>query len=516
MYIDHDTIRRRDAYQAHYTTSPHILSFMLKRLKLTPGQHVLEPCAGEGHFIDAILAEEANVEIEAYEINDKSAEKLQKKYAHLPNVRIIHADSLVALQPSLFSKSILFDRIIANPPYGAWQDYSRRRSLKNLFPGLYVKETYGLFLYHCINLLSKNGRLVFIVPDTYLNLHLHKKLRIHLLRETIVEEIIIFPSRFFTGISFGYANLSIITLRKKHFEDLNQKNKIRIIRNLKSSEILSEISNDRNSNQNYEIDELLQEEVLYTPGHAFILPEKSGVHNHVVAAKLTIGNIADVVTGFYSGDDRKWLRPAHANVRGAKHYRVIDESLIFSELSAWPHGEKLSGLDGSKCFIPIVKGGSIPYVKSTEWYVEWSKKAIAEYTKPAPNKARFQNSKYYFREGIGLPMVSSRRVTAALLENRLFDQSIVGIFPHDSDLLYYILGFLNSHVCTRLLRIINPSANNSANYVKKLPFVLPSFQIVSDVSKLVKEIIQECKTSSFSLTKQEVVDSIFENLYKAT
>jgi len=138
-----------------------------------------------------------------------------------------------------------------------------------------------------------------------------------------------------------------------------------------------------------------------------------------------------------------------------------------------------------------------------------------EYTQPVPNKARFQNAKYYFREGIGLPMVSSKRVTAALLEKRLFDQSIVGIFSHDPGLLYYLLGFFNSSICTRLLRIINPSANNSANYVKKIPLILPSPQAVFEISELVKEIIQECKTSvSLPLARQTEADSIFENLYR--
>jgi len=488
---------------------------MVKRLKLLSGQRVLEPCAGEGHFIDAILGEAPKVEIEAYEVDDKAVGKLRKKYTDLANVRIIHADSLMALQTSLFASAVSFDRIIANPPYGAWQDYTRRRSLKNLFPGLYVKESYGLFLYHCINLLSKGGRLVFIVPGTYLNLRLHEKLRIHLLRETNVEEVVIFPSRFFTGISFGYADLSIITLNKKHSGNYNDKNTIKIIRNLKSPEILSEFANDRDANQDCEILELSQEEVLRAPAHAFILPDKSGAHHHVVAAKLTIGDIADVVTGFYSGNDRQWLRPAHADVRGAKHYRLIAESLIFPEWSALSNEERLNGLNGTKCFVPIVKGGSIPYAKATEWYVDWSQKAISEYTQPGPNKARFQNTKYYFREGIGLPMVSSTRVTAALLEKRLFDQSIVGIFPHDPELLYYLLGFLNSGICTRLLRIINPSANNSANYVKKIPLILPSPQTVFEVSELVKEIIQECKASvSLPLARQAEVDSIFENLYR--
>jgi tRNA1(Val) A37 N6-methylase TrmN6 len=516
MYSNQAASRKRDVYQAHFTQSPHILQFMLRRLHLSPGQRVLEPCAGEGHFLDAILEHEPSVEIDAFEVQEELAKKLRGKYAHRPHLRVVNADALLALQPSLFATPVSYDRIIANPPYGAWQDYERRRSLKNVFPGLYIRETYGLFLYHCVNLLGRDGRLVFIVPDTWLNLHLHEKLRVHLLRETVIEEIVIFPSHFFTGVSFGYADLAVLTLNKKSFARLPERNGIRIIRHLKSPETLTQLLENGSANLDCETIAVSQEEVLRSPGHAFILPDKSGIHLHVARPERTLGELADVVTGFYSGDDRKWLRPAHANVRGAKQYCLAQAGLVHRESSLLSEYEKRNGIQSERCFLPIVKGGGIPYVKPTEWYVEWSREAVAEYTKPAPNKARFQNAQYYFREGLGLPMVSSTRVTAALLEQRLFDQSIVGVFPHDPGLLYFLLGFLNSRVCTRLLRMINPSANNSANYVKKLPVIVPPARIVSEVDGLVKEIVLECKTATtFESSKQAKIDAIFESLFQA-
>lgn len=59
--------------------------------------------------------------------------------------------------------------------------------------------------------------------------------------------------------------------------------------------------------------------------------------------------------------------------------------------------------------------------------MNWSKNAVLHYKKD--KKARFQNPKYYFRYGIGVPMISSSSITASLIEYKLFDQSIVGIFP---------------------------------------------------------------------------------------
>ena len=103
----------------------------------------------------------------------------------------------------------------------------------------------------------------------------------------------------------------------------------------------------------------------------------------------------------------------------------------------------------------------------------------------------FRNSQYYFSEGIGVPMVASVRLTATLLEGRLFDQGIVGIFPKNEQLLLYLLGFLNTELATKLLRQINPTANNSANYLKRMSIVNPTDselkQCNNSVSKAIKE-----------------------------
>lgn len=71
-------------------------------------------------------------------------------------------------------------------------------------------------------------------------------------------------------------------------------------------------------------------------------------------------------------------------------------------------------------------------------------------------------------------MVVSGSLTGALLERRLFDQGIVGVFPENSAIMMFLLGFFNSSIATKVLRDINPTANNSVNYLKRLPVVVPS------------------------------------------
>ena len=204
---------------------------------------------------------------------------------------------------------------------------------------------------------------------------------------------------------------------------------------------------------------------------------------------LTLGQVADVRTGFYSGNDRRWVRRAHAAVARSKHYSDVNLAIV-SGLNQPP----LAGIDDARSFIPLLRGGAASFLRPTLWYVDWSLKAVAEYTRAGENPARFQNSQFYFREGIGVPMVASARLTGALLERRLFDQGIVGIFPKDEEQLLYWLGFVNTKLATALLRDINPTANNSANYLKRLPIALPSAGELAECNRLVRMAIEETRT----------------------
>ena len=100
-------------------------------------------------------------------------------------------------------------------------------------------------------------------------------------------------------------------------------------------------------------------------------------------------------------------------------------------------------------------------------------------------------------------MISSSHITAALIEQKLFDQSIVGIFPRDKEWLYYLLAFFNSPVCNKLIRTINPSTNNPANYLKKIPFVSPSKKKLQQINEIVTNVISRLKNNNELLKSQE-------------
>lgn len=494
-----------DVYKSYYTKSDPIISYMIKQLSLEEKMKVFEPCAGDGVFIDALNSIAKKVFIDIFELNPEALEILNDKYSSFDNIHIKKGDTLTNEDLSFLSNSGgFYDRIIANPPYGGWQDYEKRKYLKTLYPSLYVKETYALFLYRCVKLLANKGILVFIIPDTFLNLHMHTKLRDFLLTNTKIKELCLFPSSFFPGVNFGYSNLCIITIERCSKKSECLKNQIKVITGLKNVEELNDLE-DQTKHRTYVFNQGLVHKNI---DHALFVSENPEITHLINNCEKRISDVADCVTGFYSGNDKNYLKAGSKKIKNSKKYEIVDKSKIYeSDLN-----DILGGIKGSKHFIPILKGGAIKYFKPDLWYMDWGINAVKEYK--VNKKSRFQNSEFYFKYGIGVPMVSSSAITAALIENKLFDQSIVGIFPKNLDITYYLLAFFNSPTCNKLIRTINPSANNSANYIKKIPYIEPSEKNLEKINYYSEKILSCLKQNKkYPPNYENKINEIIKNIY---
>lgn len=494
--------RTKRLYSSYYTESDPILSYMVSKLDINKNDLVLEPSAGDGVFIEKILSSDKGekLSIEAVDLNSDAVTNLKNKFKQNGNVTIRETDTLLDVTFDLFSNSGgYYTKVIGNPPYGAWQDYQKRNVLKKIYGG-YVRETYTLFIRRGIDLLKENGKLVFIIPDTYLALHLHKDLRKKLLTETRIEEILLIPSSFFPGVNFGYSNLSIITLQKnKNIKN----NNLKIIKVENSVDSLYELSKG-----NYEAaddyQEISQDEILGSVDHSFFIGADKKLRTMINGHNNTLGDIADCVTGFYSGDNGQFLAVIDDSVKGSKKYKKVNKSSINEQYLE--ENNILSGLKNGKHYVPILKGSGGIVKKPTQWFVKWDEETVEFYKKD--KKARFQNSKYYFRDGIGVPMVKTSKFHAFLLEKRLFDQSVVGIFPRDKSLINYLIAFLNSSTCNTIIKSINHTVNNSANYLKKIPIIIND-EIINDMNRIVETYKQ---TEDPALLLQ--VDQTFNRLYQ--
>lgn len=491
-------------YQSYYTKSDPILNYMTEMLNFQSSDSILEPCGGDGVFVDKIMEITPNANISILELNPKAVSILEDKYENNRNISVKATDTL--LDKDVVCRKFLYDKIIGNPPYGARNNAEKKDELNKIYSKLYTKESYTLFLYACVRCLKEGGMLSFIIPDTFLSLHRHLVIRQFILKNTKIKELTMFPSSYFPGVNFGYANLCIITLEKSSDEDANFQNSFRIRSGFNS---VNELVIDECG----EVKKCVQGEIYNNIDSAFFFNSSKKVNQLINDLTVNrIGNIAFCVTGFYSGCDKDYLHPINKDIKNAKKYSLVSsEETYIEELTK---EEKENGIKGKCHFVPIVKGGRKKYIKPNEWFMDWSEKAVQEYR--MSKKCRFQNAKFYFNKyGIAIPMISSGKLTASLINGRLFDQSIVGVFPIDKKMNKYLLAFFNSMVCTKLIRAINPSANNSANYIKKIPFINPSEEILETINRYVDKIIHKLSAGEENTSYYEdKLEILFEELYQ--
>ena len=490
-----DIIKNNKEFCSFYTKSRYIIEYMINKLDIKEQDFILEPSAGDGSFIKEIFNKKpcSNIFLEAIDIDEKAINKLMNEYGNKISIR--NVDTLLDNDLDLYSDmGGIYNKIIGNPPYGAYQNANKKKILKKKYK-IYSNETYILFLIRCISLLKKDGKLVFIIPDTFLSLNVFSDVRKYLLEKVVIEEILLIPTNFFYGVNFGYSNLCIISIIKK----ININNIIKIISVYKDEKILLELSKgiykDVDMCQNIQ-----QKDIFDSKNCYFLLGSNYKVRDLINNSDLYVKDIADCVTGFCSGDNYRFIKTMNNNSK----YEVIENDKIQFYIS----DNILEGTEKEFQYIPYLKGGKYRFKKPTELFIKWDVNTV-KYYKNNP-KSRFQNSKFYFKQGLGIPMVKSNIIVSFLLDNRLFDQSIVGIFPKNLDNLYFLLGFFNSDVCNRIIKYINHTANNSANYIKNIPI------IYSDTNNTyVKSIVDSYIIGDISIdTTLKEINSIFNNIYR--
>ncbi len=161
---------------------------------------ILDPCCGTGQFLLAfadVIENPKNIYgVDIDEIAVRIARlNLLIKYKNqefTPN--IICKNTLFEIGNydlfSLNDESICdFDVIATNPPWGVHFSESETARLKKSFPEITSLESFSYFLKKSIDLLQDDGILSFILPESILNVKMHKDIREFILNNTHIQKV---------------------------------------------------------------------------------------------------------------------------------------------------------------------------------------------------------------------------------------------------------------------------------------------------------------------------------------
>jgi adenine-specific DNA-methyltransferase len=208
---------RRKALGA-VTTPPELVDFMVSLA--TPQRarvRVLEPACGDTPFLQAFAQRYgSHHELVGVDIDPEAVTKARKL---LPSATILEADFL------LWQPSELFDIVIGNPPYGIIGEAShypihilkeRKHIYKQRFQTWRGKfNIYGAFIEHAVRLLRPDGKLVFVVPASWMLLDDFARLRKFLSREGHIDV-------YYVGRPFRDRNVvAVVLVLERGKEGLN-------------------------------------------------------------------------------------------------------------------------------------------------------------------------------------------------------------------------------------------------------------------------------------------------------
>ncbi len=175
-----------------YYTPANIVHKMINGLDLKD-KKICDPCCGSGGFLNEIaktkLVKPEN--IYGYDI-DKIAVKIMKC-----NLFVIFKDEV--FEPNIFCADFLkmsdnphFNLIITNPPWGAYIE----NHVKD-FKEIHSKESFSYFIYQSIQKTNKkDGRLCFLLPESFLNVRTHRDIRKYIVENTTICKIEYFKKPF--------------------------------------------------------------------------------------------------------------------------------------------------------------------------------------------------------------------------------------------------------------------------------------------------------------------------------
>lgn len=254
---------------------------------------VLDPCCGTGQFLlSALDIVKDPTKVWGFDI-DETAVRLARinllvKFPALnftPNIFCKNA-LLIEETNNLFSNENipLFDAVITNPPWGVHFSQVDSEKLKRIYPNIKSGESFSYFIETGLRLLKKGGFLSFVLPESILNVKVHKDIRSAIIHYTTIREIK-YLNRIFKNV---FTPVIKITLQKA---ETNNNEFVAI-----SGETVCNVDQSRlKNNSDYTFD-------VFTNNYDISVFDKVYSLEHI-----TLSNNAEWALGVVTGNNREYL-----------------------------------------------------------------------------------------------------------------------------------------------------------------------------------------------------------------
>lgn len=201
---DNTKEKLRGAYYTPLILAEKMIEFFVKDKNI---RSILEPSCGDGVFIDAALEQGVLADsksMTAVEIEKDETDKLSVKYASNGNIHIINRDFFDFYRENAHNK---YDLIVGNPPYIRYQYLmeSQRTEMSEILISNGMKSNKLInawvgFIVACVQMLSDNGKIAFVIPAEILQVVYAEDLRFFLAEKLSKITLLTFEELVFPDI----------------------------------------------------------------------------------------------------------------------------------------------------------------------------------------------------------------------------------------------------------------------------------------------------------------------------
>ena len=361
--------------------------------------------------------------------------------------------------------------VVTNPPYLNSSRMSTKLNnyVKKHFPN--SRNDLSMVMYEAItkNLAKKNTAISMVTTTSWMFISSFEGVRKEVIETLDFQSIVDFGTELFEG-KIGHLPIVAWTNIKGHngrrFTAIRLEEYCYANRDAKKTEFF-------NKQNYYEVDESWFEIIDGNPLCYWInTPQRIAFQSN-----NSLYSVSPPRTGMMTTNNKLFLR---------RWYEVDRHNISVSSSSIE------SSIDSGKRWFPYNKGGDFKkWYGNRELVVNWK---CAGRDIAAAGMTSFRGKDFYFKEGLTWTIFGYDNFAVRYTPiGAIFDIGGTSTFP-PHNLLYYILGFLNSKVASDFITLINPTVNIQNGDIKRLPFILDD-ENLDVVTTLVKDNIKLVKSN---------------------
>lgn len=357
---------------------------------------------------------------------------------------------LVAVGEVLAQK---YEVVVTNPPYMGSSGMGAKLSayVKQNYPDS-KSDLFAVFMERADNIVSENGFTSLITMESWMFLSSFEKLRVKINKNKTIINMVHMPylgkGGTSLGINFGTA---AVIMKKGHIKDYNAQYEYTVYYECDGNGVPFVFPT---KNERWKVAK--QDNFAKIPG----APVAYWVSEKLLCAfsYRPLKYFGESYQGIITGDVNKFLKLWH---------EVRFNEITFDE-------KDYHKLEVSKTYYPYIKGGNFrKWLGNLDYVIYWYSNGNNLV------RSRTENRPLFFRSGITWSLITSGSTSFRWFgKGFLCDVSGSSFFTHDSKLELYVLGLLNSVVCTEILNIINPTINLNIKDILLVPLVKEYIDII--------------------------------------